>query len=145
VGKGLLIANHLDESLRWANQKHWAALTHSDHHIYYYFILFSRCTMLVCLSAAAAATTTANSAYYTEPKLFRGPKNGHVLTFVHPILLCSIDHLLSTIGDALTKVNVPRVVWGGQFEGSKDNELLTCWYMTDSVCGLRVSNRIVLW
>jgi hypothetical protein len=68
ICEGLLIANHLDESLWWANQKHWS-ISH----------IFSVGTHW-CLRLSPA---TAN--HFPEP-------NPQILTFLHPILLCRITY-----------------------------------------------------
>ncbi len=68
IGGGLVIANHLDESLSWTNQKNWAA------------ICFSAGAQLYC------------ALYRPRPKHFSEP-NQHTLDFLHPILLWRITYL----------------------------------------------------
>jgi hypothetical protein len=46
IGGGLLIANHLDQSVWWANRRHWAAVRS------YYYSLFCRCIALLRLLPA---------------------------------------------------------------------------------------------
>jgi hypothetical protein len=81
-GGGLLIANHLDQLLWWANQKHISE--HQLDHIYY--TLFCRCTAVLRLLPA-----TATSAIMLSQNHFRGP-NWHMLDFLHPILMCRIAY-----------------------------------------------------
>ncbi len=80
VGGGLLIANHLDESLWSTNQKYWAAvrscLVHSFVQVH---------------SAAAPFTSHRNHSKYAEPKPFCWAKPAHLDLF-HPILLCKITY-----------------------------------------------------
>jgi hypothetical protein len=59
IGGGLLIANHLDQSLSWANHKHWAAVRS--------YLLHSS---LQVHSAAAPFTSHGNLRNYAEPKQF---------------------------------------------------------------------------
>jgi hypothetical protein len=73
IGGGLLIANHLDESLWWANQKHGVG--------------------------GGSYLVHGNICNYAEPKPFSEP-NRHMFDFLHPILLCRITYQ-STPGDAL--------------------------------------------
>jgi hypothetical protein len=71
IGAGRLIANHLDQSLRCANEKHWAAvrwcLLHSFLRVYNVAIMRSQIN------------------HFPEP-------NQHMLDSLHPILLCGITY-----------------------------------------------------
>jgi hypothetical protein len=84
IGQGLLIANHLDESLWWANQKHSAAIRSYLSHSF--------------LSAGAHTAAspfhqpaTAMSAIMGSQNHFLEP-NRQKLDFLHPILLCKITY-----------------------------------------------------
>jgi hypothetical protein len=95
IGRGLLITrvllvitNHLDQSLWWANQKHWAAVRS--------YLLNS---LLQVHSAAEPFTSHGNVRNYTEPKSSSWVKPACV-TFSSSILTLQ-DHRLSTGGDAL--------------------------------------------
>ncbi len=72
IGGGLLIANHLDQSVWWANQKHRVAVKsyflHSFLHVH---------------NVSALFTSHCKFCNYAEP-------NQHVLTFLDPILLCKL-------------------------------------------------------
>jgi hypothetical protein len=81
IGEGLLIANHMGQSLWSANQKHWP---HKLDHIYY--SLFCRCTALLRLSPV-----TPNCAIMLSPIQFPEP-NRRISTFFHRILLCRITY-----------------------------------------------------
>jgi hypothetical protein len=76
IGGGLLIANHLDQSLWWANQKHWVAirsyLLHSFPQVH---------------SVIAPFTSCNNLCNYAKP-------NQHMLEFLRPILLCRITTIV---------------------------------------------------
>jgi len=72
IGAGLL--DHLDESLWWANQKHWAAVKS--------YLLHS---FLEVHSAHAPFTGHGNVGNFAEPNL-------HMVGFLHPILLCRITY-----------------------------------------------------
>jgi len=74
IGGKPLIANHLDHSVWWANQKHWVAVKsyflHSFLHVH---------------KVSAHFTSHREFCNYVEP-------NQHVLTVLDPILLCKIIH-----------------------------------------------------
>jgi len=72
MGVGLVIANHLEQSLWCTNEKHWAAVRS--------YLLHS---FLEVDNAAAPFTSNCRLYNFAEP-------NQHVLTFLHPILLCRI-------------------------------------------------------
>jgi hypothetical protein len=75
IGERLLIANHLDESLWWANQRHWAAVK-----------------SILCYCFGQVAFHSHHKACnYAEPNYFPDP-NRHVSTFLHPILLSRITY-----------------------------------------------------
>jgi len=83
IGGGLLIANHLDQSLWWANQKHWVAIRS--------YLLHS--FLQVHRAAAAPFTSHGNLHNYAEPNHFPEPnQQQHMLDFLHPILLCRITY-----------------------------------------------------
>jgi hypothetical protein len=84
IGGGLLIANHMDQSLWWANQKHWTAVR----------------SFLQVHSAAAPRTSHGNLQNYAEPKPISWVKPVQV-RFSSSIFTVQ-DHILSTAGDALT-------------------------------------------
>jgi hypothetical protein len=88
IGGGLLIANHMDQSLWWANQKPWAAVRS--------YLLHS---FVQRHSAAAPRTSHGTLRNYTEPK---------PISWVKPVQVefsssnfTVQDHILSTAGDAL--------------------------------------------
>jgi len=93
---GLLVANHLDQSLWWANEKHWAAVRshvlHSFQHVHRVVVSF---------------TSHGKLCNHTELKPF---------SCFHPILEGRI-HLLSTAGDSssyecgLGNDYTPSCVW----------------------------------
>ncbi len=91
IGGRLLIANHLDQSVWWANQKHWPAvksyLLHSFLQVHNATGPFTShyCKLCIMLSQ----------------NHFPDPNRQHVLTFLHPI---SLELMLSTTGDALNPV-----------------------------------------
>ncbi len=62
--EGLLIANHLDQSLWWANQKRWSE---SDHICY---TLFCRCTALLRISPATAHLCGAKTIFLSQTSTF---------------------------------------------------------------------------
>jgi hypothetical protein len=79
---GLLITNHLDQSLWWANQKHWAAvrsnLLHSSLQVYSAAVPFYKPQQHVSIMQ--------NQNHCPEP-------NRHSLDFLHPFsLLCWITY-----------------------------------------------------
>jgi hypothetical protein len=95
---GLLIANHLDQSVCWANQNHWARVEsyfvhsflhaqysgHQSNHISY--------TLFYMHSVSAHFTSHCKFGNYAEP-------NQHVLTFLAYIVLCKLicrDALICT-------------------------------------------------
>jgi hypothetical protein len=83
IGGGLLIANHMDQSLRWANQKHWTAVR-----------------SFLQVHTAAPRTSRGKLPNYDEPKPLSRVKPVHV-RFSSSIFTVQ-DHILSTAGDALT-------------------------------------------
>jgi len=80
IGGELLIANHLDESLWWANQKHWVPVRS--------YLLHS---FLQVHSAAAPCTSMATYVTMQSQNHFPEP-NRNTLDFLHPILLCRITY-----------------------------------------------------
>ncbi len=70
IGGGLLIANHLDQALWWANQKYWAAVRS--------YLLHS---FLQVHSAAAPLTSYGNMPNYAEPKPFLLSQTGILWIF----------------------------------------------------------------
>ncbi len=83
----LLIANHLDQSLWLLNLEQGAA--RSDHICY--TLLWQVLDLTVCFYTPTSANCTKmlGQAHFAE-------LNQHVLTFLHPILLCRGHILLST-------------------------------------------------
>jgi hypothetical protein len=84
---GLLIANHLDQSLWSSNQKYWAAVRSI-------LILFFGGTQLCC----ALLHDLVQKNQFPEV-------NWHIFTFSQSILLSGV-HILSTIGDALRSLHL---------------------------------------
>jgi len=80
IGGGLLITNHLDQSLWWANQKHWEAVRSYLVH-----------SFLQVHSAAETFTSHCNLYHCTEPNLF-SESNRHMLDFLHALLLCRVTY-----------------------------------------------------
>ncbi len=78
IGGGLLIAKHLDQSLRWANQTHWAAVR--------------------------SYLVQGNIGNYAGPKPFSWAKPAYVRFSSSNFTVK--DHVGSTIGDALSKKEV---------------------------------------
>jgi hypothetical protein len=75
IGWGVLIANHLDQSLWWANQKQWTPVRS------YYYTLLCRCTTLLHLLPA------------TEDSQNHFPElNRHILTFIFIHFYCAGLH-----------------------------------------------------
>jgi hypothetical protein len=85
ISGGLLIANHLDQSSWWAAPKHWAAASQII-----FITLF--CVQVHRLAVALVPATTAKLRDYVEPKNYSRELNRHVLTFLHPILLCRMTY-----------------------------------------------------
>jgi hypothetical protein len=96
IAGGLLITNHLDQSLWWANQKHWAAVRS--------YLLHS---FLQVHSAAEPFTSHGNVINYAEPKPLSWV-NLHMLDFLHPFLLCRI-----TYWPPLEMLFHPFLIWPG--------------------------------
>jgi hypothetical protein len=88
IGGELLIANHLDQSLRWANQKHWVAVRSYLLHFF-----------LQVYNAAALFTSHGNVRNYAKPKLFSWPKPACVWCSSSNFTVQ--DHIRSTVADAL--------------------------------------------
>jgi hypothetical protein len=70
IGGGLLIANHLDQSLWCANQKHWVAVISYLVHFY---------------KPRATCTIMLRQNHFPEP-------NRHALDFLHLILRCRVTY-----------------------------------------------------
>jgi hypothetical protein len=89
IGGRLLIANHLDQSLRLPNQKQGAAVRS---HLLHSSLAGVR---LYCAFHQPQQTVQNcwGQNYFAEP-------NWHALTFLHPMLICR-GHILSTSGVAL--------------------------------------------
>jgi hypothetical protein len=91
---GLLIRNHLDQSLQWPNQKHWIAvrsyLLHSFLHVH---------------RAVTPFTSHGNLRNYVKPKPFSWAKLAYLGFSSYNFNVQ--DHIPSTIGDILSKA------WGG--------------------------------
>jgi len=84
-GGGLLIANHLDESLWWASKNHWTLVRS------YLLHSFLQCT--------AHSPATANCAVILSQNHFPEPNRGN-FDFSSSNYIVQ-DHILSTAGDAL--------------------------------------------
>jgi hypothetical protein len=89
IGGGLLKPNHLDESLWWANQKHWAAVRS--------YLLHS---FLQVHSVAAPFISHGNTHNYVEHKPFSWAKLAY-FGFSSSNFTVQ-DHIQSTAGDART-------------------------------------------
>ncbi len=74
IGGGPIIANHLDQSLCWANEKLWAAVIS---HLIHSFLQES---FLCHVPATASCAIIQSQNHFTE-------MNRHLLTFLHLILL----------------------------------------------------------
>ncbi len=103
VRGGLLVANHLDQSLWWDNQKHEKQFDHT------YYTLFYNCTALLRLLPATATCAIMlsqnhfpepNLHNYAEPKPFSWPKLAYVGFSASNFTVQ--DHILSTAEDAPT-------------------------------------------
>jgi hypothetical protein len=81
---GLLIANHMVQSLWWANQEHWAVVR--SYLLHSFLEVHSIGCWLVRLSPAIANCTIMLSRNHF-PDL-----NQHILTSLHPILLCGVTY-----------------------------------------------------
>jgi hypothetical protein len=149
IGGGLLIANHLDEPLRWASQKHWAAAVRS-------YLLHS---FLQVHSAAALFTSNGIVRSYVEPKLLSWPKPacfrfssstiavqdhkpsnaGDARITSSPYLACSgampvINAPGHTIMDDGSLMPVPVYIQG--FQRSRTHPtLIDTWYLPDTLPG----------
>jgi hypothetical protein len=88
----LLRTHHLDQSLWWANQKHWVAVRS--------YLLYS---FLQVHNGAEPFTSHGNLSNYTEPKPFSGVKPAYV-RFSSSIFSVQ-DRILTTAGDALTPLS----------------------------------------
>jgi hypothetical protein len=75
-----------------AQSEHWASVRS--------YLLHS---FLRLQSAAVSFTSHPKPCNYADPKQFPEP-NRHILDFLHLILLCTHDHIVSTVGDALTEL-----------------------------------------
>jgi len=84
------ISNHLDQSLWWANQKHWPEVRSYLVHSF----------LQVHIIAAAPCTTHRRVCKYIEPRLFSEPNRHIFSTFLHPILLSSFTYW-ALCGDAV--------------------------------------------
>jgi hypothetical protein len=89
-GGGLLIANHLDESLRWAWSQTLSSSAQLDH---IYYTLFWRYTALLRPYQASALR-----ALYTDPKPFSWAKPAY-FGFSSSNSTLQDDHILITTGD----------------------------------------------
>jgi len=89
---GLLIANHRDQSLWWANQKHWAAVR--SYLLHSFLEVHSSVAPFTSHGKRGVKLCWAKTNYFPE-------SNQHMLGFVHPIFTMQEDHILSTVGDAL--------------------------------------------
>jgi hypothetical protein len=99
IGQGQLIANHLDESLWWANQKHSAVIRSYLSHS------FCRCTHRCCALSPPATGMTAimrSQNHFLEP-------NRQKLDFLHPILLCKITYWAPS-KDTLTRTHKAALI-----------------------------------
>ncbi len=101
TGRGLLIANHLDESLWWANQKHWAAVGS-----YLLHSFFCRCTVL-----QRFFTSHRKLCNYAQPKpIFLSQTGTFWLFFIQ--FYCAGSHTEHwCIADALYHIQVSYNVW----------------------------------
>jgi hypothetical protein len=98
IRRGLLRANHLDQSLWWANWRHWASVIS--------YLLHS----FLLVHIAVVHFTSHYKRCYTEPKLFSRtkPANFGVSSSNFPVQC----HILITLGNALS------VLWSLLSSGS---------------------------
>ncbi len=94
IGEGLLIANHLDESLWWANQKHWAAVRSYFLHS---FLQVKRCCCTFHQSQLHVQECKAKTIFLSQTDI-------HWIFFIE---FYSADHIPSTAGDALRRTRDP--------------------------------------
>jgi hypothetical protein len=80
---GLLIANHLDQSLWWANQKNWAAVR--SHFVHCFLEVHRVVARHASATPQLLLEVMLSQNYFTEP-------NRHVLTFYHSIVLVRITY-----------------------------------------------------
>jgi len=81
TGGGLLITNHLHQSLWWTNQKYRAPVKSYLLHSFFFQVQRS----------GEPFTSHGNVRNYAEPKRFSWV-NRHILDFLHRFLLCRITH-----------------------------------------------------
>jgi hypothetical protein len=96
IGGRLLNGNQLDQSLYRANQKLWSSVRP-----------YSLRSFLQVLSIAAFSPATAICAITLNQNYFPEP-NRHILTFLHPILLCRIRYCLWRCTIAIVLGWLPR-------------------------------------
>jgi hypothetical protein len=96
----LLITNHLDQSLWWANQKHWAAVR--SYFTTLFLALSCRCTALLSLLPDTATwAIMLSQSHFPE-------SNRHMLDFLHIFLLWRI-----TYWPPLEMLLHPFLIWPG--------------------------------
>ncbi len=117
IGEGLLIANHLDQSLRRADQKHWAEV--------WSYLLDSFLQMDTC---AASFTSHCNVCNYAEPKPISWAKP-YILAFLYLILLCRI-----TYWAPLEMLSLPYISHCAQ-----NGVIQHCWHSHSSQCPFAVA------
>jgi hypothetical protein len=94
IGVRLLIANHLNQSSRWANQKHWPAVRS--------YLLHS---FLQVHGVAVTFTSQQKPCNYVKPKPFSSATQLHILDFLHPNFTLQ-DHILSIGGDVSKRLYI---------------------------------------
>jgi hypothetical protein len=92
IAGAVLIKHHLDQSLWWANEKHWVGVRS--------YLLYS---FLQVHNAAEPFTSHGNWINYAEPKPFSWVKPEYV-EFSSSTFTVQ-DHILTTAGDALTPLS----------------------------------------
>jgi hypothetical protein len=91
IGGGPITGNHLDKSLWWTNQKHWAAVRS-----YYHSLFFG------CIASLCPLPVSATWAILESQNHFRGPNPTHKRGFSSSYFTLQ-DHIPSTAGDALSR------------------------------------------
>jgi hypothetical protein len=119
MGGGLLIANHLDESLWWANQKHWAVVRS--------YLLHS----FLQVHSVAVPFSHFNLCNYSEPIPLSWAKRVYC-NFSSSN--CTVQvHILITAGDALIRNGSARTIFC--IEKMFWNMLIKSWENFSSILG----------
>ncbi len=87
---GITVANHLHQSIWWANQKHWAAVR--SYLLHSFLQVHNVAAPFTFHQPPQTLQLRGSQNHFHEP-------NHHVLTFLHPVLSWRIVYVLSTTGD----------------------------------------------